>query len=101
MAYQAELEEDMTAKPDTTLWEDICVITDHVLRLHKVAIQATGRAMGLKVLQERARWLRLTNLMTKEKEELLVTPIIPRVSCHPYHPSGSLWCSRHLHAKEM
>uniref|UniRef100_A0A3B4EYC5 HECT-type E3 ubiquitin transferase n=1 Tax=Pundamilia nyererei TaxID=303518 RepID=A0A3B4EYC5_9CICH len=61
MAYQAELEEDMTANTDTTVWEEICVITDHVLRLHKVAIQATGRAMGLTVLQEQARWLGLTN----------------------------------------
>lgn len=78
MAYQAELEEDMTAKPDSSLWEEICVITDHVLRLHKVAIQATGRAMGLMVLQERARWLGLTNLTTKEKEELLDTPIVPQ-----------------------
>lgn len=78
MAYQAELEEDMTAKPDTTLWEEICVITDHVLRPHKVAIQATGRAMGLMVLQERARWLGLTNLTTKEKEELLDTPVVPQ-----------------------
>lgn len=76
MAYQAELEEDMTANTDTTVWEEICVVTDHVLRLHKVAIQATGRAMGLMVLQERARWLGLTNLTTKEKEELLDTPVI-------------------------
>ncbi|CAK6969757.1 uncharacterized protein LOC113026495 [Scomber scombrus] len=67
----------MTAKPDTTLWEEICGITDHVLRLHKVAIQATGRAMGLMVLQERARWLGLTNLSTKEKEELFDTPVVP------------------------
>lgn len=65
-AYQAELEENMTAKPDTTLWKEICVITDHVLRLHKVAIQATGRAMGLMVLQEKVRWLGLTNLTTKD-----------------------------------
>ncbi|XP_005928029.3 uncharacterized protein LOC102307223 [Haplochromis burtoni] len=78
MAYQAELEEDMTTKPDTTVWKEICVITDHVLRLHKVAIQATGRAMGLMVLQERARWLGLTNLTTKEKEELLDTPVVPQ-----------------------
>ena len=78
MAYQAELEEDMTVKPDSALWEEICVITDHVLRLHKVAIQASGRSMGLMVLQERARWLGLTNLTTKEKEELLDTPIVPQ-----------------------
>ena len=77
-AYQAELEEDMTVKPDNALWEEICVVTDHVLRLHKIAVQATGRAMGLMVLQERTRWLGLTNLTTKEKEELLDTPIVPQ-----------------------
>lgn len=75
MAYQAELEEQMTAAPDAALWEEVCVITDHCLHLHKVAIQAMGRSMGLMVLQERARWLNLTTLATKEKEDLLDTPI--------------------------
>jgi len=78
MAYQAKLEDDMTAKRDTTLLEEICVIMDHVLRLHNVAMQATGRAMGLTVLQERAGWLGLTNLTTKEKAEFLDGPIIPQ-----------------------
>lgn len=31
MAHQAELEEDMTAKPDTSVWEELCIFTDHVL----------------------------------------------------------------------
>lgn len=35
MACQAEFEEDMTIKPDTALWEEICIITDHILRLTK------------------------------------------------------------------
>lgn len=78
MAYESELEEDMTTKPDTALREEICVIIDHALRLHKVAIQATGRAIGLMVFQERARWLGLTNLTTEEKEELLNTPVVPQ-----------------------
>ena len=78
MAYQAKLEEDMTAKPDTPLWEEICVITDPIPRFHKVAIQSTGRAMGLMVLQERACWLGLTNLMKKEKVEFFDTPIVPQ-----------------------
>lgn len=63
----------MTAKPDTSVWEELCIFTDHVLHvlcLHKLV--ATGRATGLVILQEQARWLRLTNLTTKEKEELLV-----------------------------
>lgn len=78
MAYQAELEEEMTASPDPVLWEEMCVITDHCLHLHKVAIQSQGRAMGLMVLQERARWLNLTTLSAKEKEDLLDTPISPK-----------------------
>lgn len=55
MAYQAELEEEMTASPDCGSWEEVCIITDHCPHLHKVAIQSLGRAMGLMVLQERAR----------------------------------------------
>ena len=77
MAYQAELHEDLTTKPDNEHWDEVGLIADHVLRLHKVAIQASGRAMSLLVLQERARWLSLTNLPTKEKERLLDTPIVP------------------------
>lgn len=68
MAYQAELEEDMTAKPDTTLWDEICIITEHDICLHKGGIQATGRAMGLIVLQERVHWLGLTNLKTNKNK---------------------------------
>lgn len=43
------------------------------LHLHKVEIQR--RAMGLIVVQERARWLNLTTLSTKEKVDLLDTLI--------------------------
>uniref|UniRef100_A0A096MDS7 Uncharacterized protein n=1 Tax=Poecilia formosa TaxID=48698 RepID=A0A096MDS7_POEFO len=77
LADQAELEEEMTVSPDATLWEEVCIITDHYLHLHKVAIQAMGRAMGLLVLQERARWLNLTTFSTREMEDLLDTPITP------------------------
>uniref|UniRef100_A0A096M526 Uncharacterized protein n=1 Tax=Poecilia formosa TaxID=48698 RepID=A0A096M526_POEFO len=77
MAYQAELEEQMTTLPDAALWEEVCIITDHCLQLHKVAIQALGRTMGLMVLQERARWLNFTTLSIKEKEDLLDTAITP------------------------
>lgn len=78
MAYQAKLEKDMTAKSDTTVWEENCVITHHVLHLHKVAVQAAGRAMGLMIIQEPTLWLGLTNLLTKKKEELLDTPVAPQ-----------------------
>ncbi|MEQ2187767.1 hypothetical protein GOODEAATRI_008007, partial [Goodea atripinnis] len=42
-----------------------------------LAVQTTGRAMGPLVLQERARWLGLTNLTTRKKEELLNTTVVP------------------------
>ncbi len=79
-AYQAKLEEDMTVRARQYLWEEIYGITDHIPRLHKVAVQATGRSKGLMVLQGMACWLGLTNLATKEKEELLGTLSSPRVS---------------------
>ncbi|MEQ2194035.1 hypothetical protein XENOCAPTIV_021463 [Xenoophorus captivus] len=66
----------MTASPDAALWEEVCIITDHCLHLHEMAIH--GRTMGLMVLQERARWLNLTLLSTKEKEDFLDTPITPQ-----------------------
>jgi len=78
MAYQGELEEDMTSTPDARLWKEMCNITDHWLHLHKVVICALGRTMGLMVLQERAWWLNLITLSTKEKEDLLHTPINPK-----------------------
>ncbi|MEQ2269159.1 hypothetical protein XENORESO_000557 [Xenotaenia resolanae] len=37
----------MTTKPDNTLWEIICILTDHFFCLHKLA---TGRPMALMVL---------------------------------------------------
>lgn len=55
MAYEVELEEEMTAKLHTKLWEEICIVTDHCLHLDKVAVQATGQSLGLMVLQERVR----------------------------------------------
>lgn len=68
----------MTAVSDAALWDEVCIIVDHCLQLHNVAIQAMGRIMGLMVLQERAKWLNLTTLSTKEKESLLKTPITSR-----------------------
>lgn len=69
------MEEEVTGVPDPALWEEACIITDHCLHLHKVAIQ---QAMGLMVSKERAWWLNLTSLLTKEKEDLLDTPIMPQ-----------------------
>lgn len=67
MAYQAKLEEQITAASDVALWEEVYVITDNCLHLHKVAIQSMGRSIGLMVWQMRARWLNLTTLATKGK----------------------------------
>lgn len=61
----------MTISPDPALWEEVCIITDHCLHLHKVAVQTQGRTMGLMVLQERACWLNLIILSSKEKEDHL------------------------------
>ena len=76
-AYQAELCEDMSTRPDPAVWEEITVITDICLRVQRCAVQATGKSLGMMVLQERARWLNLTNLSDREKEEILDMPIIP------------------------
>lgn len=92
MAYQAKLEKDMTAKSYTTVWEEICVITHHVLHLHKVAVQAAGRAMGLVIIQEPTLWLGLTNLLTKKKRGALR---------HPCRPSRTLRRGCYIIAEEM
>lgn len=91
LVYQAELEEDMAVSPEPAAWEDICNVTDHCLQLHKAAVQSLVRAMGLMVLQERAWWLNLTTLSTKEKEDLLETPIT----------SGYLFSAVVTHAKTV
>ena len=76
-AYQAELCEDMMTKPDPAVWDEITMITDICLRVQRCAVQATGKSLGLVVLQERARWLNLTNLSDREKEDILNMPFIP------------------------
>ena len=76
-AYQAELCEDYSRSQDQYTWEEISVITDLSLRIQRCAVQATGRAMGTMVLQERARWLNLANLTDREKDDVLDMPIVP------------------------
>ncbi|XP_029973330.1 uncharacterized protein LOC115407110 [Salarias fasciatus] len=76
-AYQAELFEDMATKPDPAVWDEITVITDICLRVQRCAVQATGKSLGTMVLQERARWLNLSNLSDREKEDMLDMPITP------------------------
>ena len=76
-AYQAELCADMTVKPEPAVWEEIMAITDICLRVQRCAVQATGKSLGMMVVQERARWLNLTNLPDREKEDVLDMPIVP------------------------
>ena len=79
MAYQAELEEDFTSSPNQpAVWDEVCVVTDLSLRLHRCAVQTAGRAMALMVSQERARWLNLSSLSHKEKTQLLDVPVDPK-----------------------
>ena len=49
LAYQAELEGDMSTSPTPALWDELCVEMDLCLRLYRSAIQASGRAMALMV----------------------------------------------------
>lgn len=39
-------------------------------------VQATDRAVGLMILLETARWLNLTKLANREKEDLLDMPVV-------------------------
>ncbi|XP_047213848.1 uncharacterized protein LOC124863505 [Girardinichthys multiradiatus] len=78
LAYQAELQEQMTGTPMADLWDELCVVTDLCLRLHRSGVQASGRAMALMVTQERARWLNLSSLSQREKNQLLDTPVDPK-----------------------
>ncbi|CAL9689451.1 unnamed protein product [Knipowitschia caucasica] len=78
LAYQAEIQDDITASPSAEMWEELCVVTDLCLRLHKCAVQACGRAMGVMVTQEKARWLSLSSLSHRDKTEILDVPVDPK-----------------------
>lgn len=75
-AYQAELQDEVSATPSQTQWEEICVVTDLSLRLQRCAVQAAGKAMATMVIQERGRWLNLANLSDREKEAILDAPVV-------------------------
>ena len=53
-AYQGELEDDMVTSPTLAVLDELCVVTDPCLLLHRCAVQASGRAMALMITQERA-----------------------------------------------
>lgn len=73
-AYQAQLCEDMATKPDPVVWEEFTVIPDICLRMQYCTFQATGKSMGMMVLQESARWLNLMNLSDRD---ILDMPVVP------------------------
>ena len=76
-AYQAELCKDFGQSQDPATWEEIPVVTDLCLHVQCCAVQATGRALGVMVLQERAQQLNLAYLSDREKDDVLDMPTVP------------------------
>ncbi|KAK5882549.1 hypothetical protein CesoFtcFv8_021122 [Champsocephalus esox] len=76
-AYQAELCEDLSGNPGVATLDEMAAVTDICLGVQRCAVQATDKVMGIMVVQERARWLNLTTLPDREKEDVLDMPIVP------------------------
>ncbi|KAE8291639.1 hypothetical protein D5F01_LYC08995 [Larimichthys crocea] len=57
--------------PNPTLWDEICVVNDLLLRSSRGAVQGCGRIMGLAVAGERALWLSLSGLGDTQKAEVM------------------------------
>ncbi|KAK5927663.1 hypothetical protein CgunFtcFv8_012796 [Champsocephalus gunnari] len=74
-AYQAELCEDLSSDSGPATLDEIAAVTDICLRVQRCAVQATGKVMGIMVVQERARWL---NLTTGKKKMCWICPSFPR-----------------------
>lgn len=75
-AYQGEILEEMgrqldSGTPNPTLWDEICVVNDLILRSSRGAVQGCGRVMGLAVSGERALWLNLSGLSDAQKAEIM------------------------------
>lgn len=69
-----ELCEDFVRIHNPAVWEEIPVNTDLCLHIQRCAVQATGKALGTMVLQERARWL--ADLSDRE-DNILDMPVVP------------------------
>lgn len=55
IAYQTELEEEMTTSLSPALRNEVCVVTELYLCFHRCAVlQVSGRLMALVVSQDRA-----------------------------------------------
>ncbi|KAL0151928.1 hypothetical protein M9458_052766 [Cirrhinus mrigala] len=81
-AYQAENLDDLgqqldKGSPSPTLWKEILMVNDLVLRNARQAVQASGRAMALSVVGERALWLNLSGLPDSEKRRIAGAPVEP------------------------
>ncbi|KAL7891396.1 hypothetical protein AOLI_G00008720 [Acnodon oligacanthus] len=72
MAYQAQLENKITSNPDSNYWDEICVVNNPCLQLHRSAIQASARSVGITVAQDRTCWPNLLSLFHKEKVQTTV-----------------------------
>ncbi|KAK5927106.1 hypothetical protein CgunFtcFv8_022628 [Champsocephalus gunnari] len=83
-AYQAELCEDLSSDSGPATLDEIAAVTDICFRVQRCAVQATGKVMGIMVVQEKARWLNLTNLPDREKEDVRICPSFPREFSAPF-----------------
>ncbi|XP_036810643.1 dual adapter for phosphotyrosine and 3-phosphotyrosine and 3-phosphoinositide isoform X2 [Oncorhynchus mykiss] len=77
-AYQAELQDELAVTLEPGLWDEMCIATDLNLCLLKATVQASGRAIGLMISQERARWLNLSTVSDSEKLKILDAPVDPK-----------------------
>ena len=59
------------------MWEEICVITDLILRGSWHAVQSCDLTKRFTIVGKRVLWLDFVSLMVKEKYGLLDAPIIP------------------------
>lgn len=83
LAYHADLVDKMSVSLTPDLWDELCVVTELCLRLHRCAAQASGRGLALMITGEKARWL---NLPLSEEG------LTPQHPCGPQRlirPSGS------------
>lgn len=78
LACQAKLQDGLSTSPTPALWDELCVVTDLCLHLHRCAVQASGRAMALTVTHVRTRWQYLSSLSQKEKTQLFHVPVDPK-----------------------
>ncbi|RXN32942.1 putative GAG protein [Labeo rohita] len=81
-AYQVENLDDLgqqldKGSPSPTLWKEILMVNDLVLCNARQAVQASGRAMALSVVGERALWLNLSGLPDSEKRRIAGAPVEP------------------------